>query len=112
MGTDPARQRVSIDGRQLEGSNLEKVLFPEVGFTKAEVIHYYVQIAPALLPARDDSPFDGALPREVTRDAHGVEPDVVGEVAYAGWTAEGRLRHPAWRGLRDDLEPDDVVVEP
>ena len=48
--TDPARQRVSIDGRTLQVSNLEKVLFPEVGITKAEVIHYYVQIAPLLLP--------------------------------------------------------------
>ena len=51
-------------------------------------------------------------PREVTRDAHWVEPDLVGEVAYAVWTADNRLRHPAWRGVRDDLEPDDVVVEP
>ncbi len=48
--TDPARQRVSIDGRTLQVSNLEKVLFPEVGFTKAEVIQYYVHVAPALLP--------------------------------------------------------------
>jgi bifunctional non-homologous end joining protein LigD len=48
--SDPARQRVSIDGRTLQVSNLEKVLFPDVGFTKAEVIHYYVQIAPVLLP--------------------------------------------------------------
>jgi bifunctional non-homologous end joining protein LigD len=62
--------------------------------------------------ARKDAPFEGALPRDVTRDAHWVEPDLVGEVAYAVWTAEGRLRHPSWRGVRDDLEPDDVVVEP
>ena len=48
--TDPARQRVSIDGRTLQVSNLEKVLFPEVGFTKAQVIHYYVEIGPVLLP--------------------------------------------------------------
>jgi bifunctional non-homologous end joining protein LigD len=48
----------------------------------------------------------------VTRDAHWVEPDLVGEVAYAVWTADNRLRHPSWRGVRDDLEPDDVVVEP
>jgi len=48
--SDPARQRVSIDGRTLQVSNLEKVLFPEVGFTKAEVIHYYVQVASVLLP--------------------------------------------------------------
>jgi bifunctional non-homologous end joining protein LigD len=65
-----------------------------------------------LLTARATAPFDGVLPREVTRDAHWVEPDLVGEVAHTEWTAEGRLRHPAWRGVRDDLEPDDVVVEP
>jgi bifunctional non-homologous end joining protein LigD len=60
---------------------------------------------------RADSPFADKLPREVTRDAHWVEPTLVGEVAYAHWTAEGRLRHPSWRGLRDDLDPDDVVEE-
>ncbi|MGZ4607203.1 MAG: non-homologous end-joining DNA ligase [Blastococcus sp.] len=64
------------------------------------------------LTSRPTCPFDGTLPREVTRDAHWVEPDLVGEVAYAVWTADGRLRHPSWRGVRDDLEPDDVVVEP
>jgi bifunctional non-homologous end joining protein LigD len=41
---------VHIEGRQLEVSNLDKVLFPEVGFTKAQVIDYYVRIAPVLLP--------------------------------------------------------------
>jgi bifunctional non-homologous end joining protein LigD len=45
-----SRQRVEIDGRQLSVSNLEKVLFPEVGLTKAQVIDYYVRIAPVLLP--------------------------------------------------------------
>jgi bifunctional non-homologous end joining protein LigD len=64
-----------------------------------------------LLTARRTSPFDGILPREVTRDAHWVEPALVGEVGYQLWTADGRLRHPSWRGLRDDIDPDDVVVE-
>jgi bifunctional non-homologous end joining protein LigD len=64
-----------------------------------------------MLTARKTCPFDGDLPRDITRDAHWVEPDLVGEVAYAVWTSEGRLRHPSWRGIRDDLEPDDVVVE-
>jgi bifunctional non-homologous end joining protein LigD len=41
---------VHIEGRQLEVSNLDKVLFPEVAFTKAQVIDYYVRIAPVLLP--------------------------------------------------------------
>jgi bifunctional non-homologous end joining protein LigD len=46
----PAKQRVEIDGRTLSVSNLEKVLFPEVSVTKAQVIDYYVRIAPVLLP--------------------------------------------------------------
>ena len=46
----PERVRVSIDGRELELSNLDKVLYPEVGVTKGEVIDYYVRVAPYLLP--------------------------------------------------------------
>lgn len=41
---------VELDGHRLRVSNLEKVLYPEVGFTKAEVIDYYVRIAPVMLP--------------------------------------------------------------
>ncbi|MGY2085412.1 non-homologous end-joining DNA ligase [Blastococcus sp. SYSU DS0539] len=77
------------------------------GFSDLDLRHLQRTLTPRSTP-----PFDGALPREVTRDARWVEPDLVGEVAYAVWTAEGRLRHPAWRGVREDLEPDDVVHEP
>lgn len=41
---------VEIEGRRLKLSNLQKVLYPEAGFTKAQVIDYYVRIAPVLLP--------------------------------------------------------------
>jgi bifunctional non-homologous end joining protein LigD len=41
---------VEVDGRQLKVSNLDKVLYPATGFTKAEVIDYYVRVAPVLLP--------------------------------------------------------------
>ncbi len=64
-----------------------------------------------LLTARRTPPFADALPREVARDARWAEPGLVGEVAFAAWTADGRMRHPAWRGLREDLDVDDVVVE-
>jgi len=40
---------VEIEGRQLKLSNLEKVLYPETGFTKGQVLDYYMRIAPALL---------------------------------------------------------------
>jgi bifunctional non-homologous end joining protein LigD len=46
----PDRVRVKIDERELELSNLDKVLYPEVGFTKGEVIDYYARIADVILP--------------------------------------------------------------
>jgi len=52
----PARVAVEVDGRQLELSNLDKVLYPEAGFTKAQVIDYYTRIAPVMLPHLADRP--------------------------------------------------------
>ena len=47
---------VEIEGRQLKLSNLEKVLYPETGFTKGQVLAYYSRIAPVLLPHLRDRP--------------------------------------------------------
>ncbi len=41
---------VEVEGKHLKLSNLDKVLYPEAGFTKGQVIDYYVRIAPVLLP--------------------------------------------------------------
>jgi bifunctional non-homologous end joining protein LigD len=41
---------VEVEGRRLKLSNLDKVLYPKVGFTKGEVIDYYTRVAPVLLP--------------------------------------------------------------
>jgi bifunctional non-homologous end joining protein LigD len=46
----PKRVEVEVQGRTLSLSNLDKVLYPAVGFTKGHVIDYYTRIAPALLP--------------------------------------------------------------
>ena len=45
-----------VDGRTLAVSNLDKVLYPKDGFTKGELINYYIQIAPVLLPHLKDRP--------------------------------------------------------
>src|ERR1700741_3785280 len=44
------RTSVEVGSRTLTLSNLDKVLYPKVGFTKAQVIDYYIRIAPVLLP--------------------------------------------------------------
>jgi len=59
--------RVDVAGRTLTVSNLDKVLYPATGTTKGEVLHYYAQVAPVLLPHLQD--------RAVTRIRwpHGVQ---------------------------------------
>jgi bifunctional non-homologous end joining protein LigD len=53
----PANEQVvEVDGRSLKLSNLNKVLYPDVGFTKGQVIDYYVRIAPVLLPHLHERP--------------------------------------------------------
>src|SRR6476620_11130225 len=45
-----------VADRKLQVSNLDKVLYPKAGFTKADVINYYIRIAPVLLPHLKDRP--------------------------------------------------------
>jgi bifunctional non-homologous end joining protein LigD len=78
------------------------------GFTDAMLADLEARLAPL---RRTSSPFAAELPRTDSRDAVWVEPSLVGEVVYGEWTSAGRLRHPAWRGLRDDKSPADVVRE-
>lgn len=42
--------RVDVEGRHLKLSNLDKVMYPDTGTTKGEVLNYYARVAPVLLP--------------------------------------------------------------
>ncbi len=61
---------------------------------------------------RPDSPFDGPVPQMYARTAVWVEPRLVIEVAFDRWTKAGRMRAPVYKGLRDDIDPADVIREP
>ncbi len=50
------KAQLIVEGKKLAVSNLGKVLYPKVGFTKGEVIEYYIRIAPVLLPHLRDRP--------------------------------------------------------
>jgi len=60
---------------------------------------------------RAASPFASPVPPEHARPAVWVEPSVVIEVGFAGWTKAGRMRAPTYRGLRPDKDPAGVVRE-
>jgi len=55
-GADSKKPVVEVEGRTLSLSNLDKILYPATGFTKGQVIDYYVRIAPVLLPHSVDRP--------------------------------------------------------
>ena len=59
---------------------------------------------------RRDATFADA-PASVRRSAHWVKPELVAQVAFVGWTRDGRLRHPSFRGLRADRPAREVVRE-
>jgi bifunctional non-homologous end joining protein LigD len=50
MPAEKEEVRVDVEGRTLTISNLHKVLYPRTGTTKGEVLNYYAQVAPVLLP--------------------------------------------------------------
>jgi bifunctional non-homologous end joining protein LigD len=102
-----SRQLVRVDGRQLHVSNLEKVLFPEVSFTKAQVIDYYVRIAPVLLPHLSGRPVT------FTRWPDGVEGQAFFEKNSArhapDWVRKVTVPSPGSSRGRETLEM--VVLE-
>ena len=59
----------------------------------------------------DTSPFADEVPHVDAQGTQWVRPEVVVEVQSLGLSAQGRLRQPAYRGLRPDLSPDDVHDE-
>ncbi|MBB4683246.1 non-homologous end-joining DNA ligase [Amycolatopsis jiangsuensis] len=78
------------------------------GFTDAVLHDLRTQLAPL---EQRTSPFAGEVPRDRARDAHWLSPETVGEVVYRRLTpGDGRLRHTAWRGLRPDRRPAEVLA--
>lgn len=91
-----ARQLVEVDGRRLRLTNLDKVMYPETGMTKGEVISYYAEIAPVMVPL--------VAGRPVTRKrwVHGVgTADAPGQVFFEknlaehapDWVRRGVIQH-------------------
>ena len=75
------------------------------GFTDAEL----ARLATAFEPlARPTSPFADKVPY---REARFLEPVLVAEVEFTEWTHTGTLRHPSYKGLRDDKPAEQVVRE-
>jgi bifunctional non-homologous end joining protein LigD len=94
-----------VEGRKLPVSNLDKVLYPKAGFTKGELIDYYIRVAPMLLPHLKDRPLT------MKRYPNGVEAEFFYEkncpahrpawVKTAKVWSEGNQRHMHYCLIQD-----------
>ncbi|HWB23101.1 MAG TPA: non-homologous end-joining DNA ligase [Gaiellaceae bacterium] len=93
-----------------EGKELRYVGNVGTGFNDAEIDKLLALLKPL---HRDSSPFKAApkMARVRKADVQWVNPQVVVQVRYGEWTHDGRLRHPAYLGLRDD-RPARAVTSP
>jgi len=91
-----------------DGDGLRYVGKVGTGFSQSALAELSATLARL---GRPTSPFQTEVPRADARDAHWVQPRLVGEVEFGEWTREGRLRQPRWRGERPDKTPDQVVPE-
>ncbi|QFU16129.1 DNA ligase D [Microvirga thermotolerans] len=65
-----------------------------------------------LRPLRTDRPpFSGRLGAQQRRGVVWVRPELIGQVEFRGWTADGIVRHAAFKGLREDKDAKDVTRE-
>jgi bifunctional non-homologous end joining protein LigD len=99
------RFTVAIDGRDVELSNLDKVLYPAAGFTKGEVIDYYTRVAPVLLPHLADRALTRIRYPNGVEGAHFFEKNAPG--GTPDWVRLEKLPVP---GSTKDRETIDFVV--
>lgn len=78
------------------------------GFSQRIARDLHARLAP--LETRT-SPFARALPAPARAGVHFVAPELVAEIAFTGWTADGSVRHASFQGLREDKQAAEVVRE-
>lgn len=107
--TDPARSRTDF-GALLVGYNEDGQLRYAgkvgTGYSAATLHDLGARLRALETP---ESPFLDARP--IPRGTHWTRPELVGQIGFAEWTTDGRLRQARFLGLRDDKGPDEVVRE-
>jgi len=76
------------------------------GFDQAELQRVWALLKPR---QTNVSPFSGRI--KTNEPAHWVRPDLVAQVRFTEWTADRKLRHPVYLGLRDDKKATAVTIE-
>jgi bifunctional non-homologous end joining protein LigD len=90
-----------------DGGRLEYVGHTGAGFSDAELGRVWTK-----LHAIQSKTCPFATQPRTNEKPHWVKPLIVAEVKFTEWTADGKLRHPTYIGLRDDVDPRSVRKEP
>jgi DNA ligase D-like protein (predicted ligase) len=107
--TDPAGSRTDFGALLVgyyEGDRLRYAGKVGTGYSAKTLTELGARLRKLETPA---SPFADARP--IPRGTHWTRPELVAQIGFAEWTAEGRLRQPRFLGLRDDKPPAKVVRE-
>ena len=107
--TDPTGSRTDFGALLVgyfEGGRLRYAGKVGTGYSVGRLVELGARLRKLEIPA---SPFADARP--IPRGTHWARPELVAQIGFAEWTAEGRLRQPRFLGLRDDKHPADVVRE-
>ena len=109
--TRPEGSRVGLGALVLgyyEGQELRFAGRVGTGFGRDQLLALRKQLRPLEL---DASPVDGDLPAAARRGVTWVRPKLVAEVGFTEWTSDGMLRHPTFKGLREDKPAKEIVRE-
>ena len=98
---DDAPQYVEVAGRRVRLTNLGRVLYPQTGFTKAEMIRYYTQVADVILPQLRDRPVTRIRFPDTVEDERFFEKNV--PAGAPDW-----LRHRVLRASPEDEDATEV----
>lgn len=109
--TDPEGSRAGIGALLVgyyEGDSLVFSGKVGTGFTHQGAVEMRRRLEAIEQPA---CPFTPRPEGWLGRNAHWVQPALVGEVVFTEWTGEGKIRHPSFQGLRADKKPRQVARE-
>jgi bifunctional non-homologous end joining protein LigD len=102
VSPEARKVQVEVEGRPLALSNLDKVLYPQAGFTKAQVIDYYQRIAPVMLP------HIASRPVTIKRYPEGVDRDFFYQknapAHRPDWVPTARIASPGSTKNRETIE--------